>query len=35
MSVNDYLKINKESWNKRAEIHINSVFYDVDGFKKG
>ncbi len=35
MNVNDYLKINKESWNKRAEIHINSDFYDVKGFKKG
>lgn len=31
----DYLAINKESWNKRTEAHLNSDFYDVAGFLKG
>lgn len=31
----EYLKTNKESWNKRTEIHIQSKFYDVEGFRKG
>lgn len=31
----DYLKINKESWNKRTEVHVTSEFYDVEGFLKG
>ncbi|MBW8190180.1 class I SAM-dependent methyltransferase [Neiella marina] len=31
----DYLKINKESWNKRTEIHVASKFYDVDRFLQG
>ena len=30
----DYLKINKESWNKRTEVHYDSEFYDNDNFKK-
>jgi len=31
----DYVKVNKESWNKRTEIHFSSEFYDVAGFLKG
>ena len=31
----NYLEINKNSWNKRTEIHITSEFYDVEGFIKG
>lgn len=31
----DYLSINKEAWNKRTKIHIDSKFYDVESFKKG
>lgn len=31
----DYIKINKESWDKRTEIHVKSKFYDVEGFLKG
>ncbi len=31
----DYLKINKETWDKRTEIHVKSDFYNVDGFLKG
>ena len=30
----DYLKINKESWNKRTEVHYESEFYDNETFKK-
>lgn len=31
----NYKKINKESWNKRTEIHVNSKFYDTEGFLQG
>ncbi len=31
----DYLAINKQSWNKRTEEHLNSDFYDVAGFLNG
>ena len=31
----DYLMVNKESWNKRTEIHFKSEFYNVDGFLNG
>lgn len=31
----DYIKTNKESWNKRTEVHIESKFYDVKGFIAG
>lgn len=31
----NYLEINKNSWNKRAEIHVDSEFYDVKGFLEG
>ena len=30
----DYIKINKESWNKRTEKHFDSEFYDNEGFVK-
>ncbi len=29
----DYLKINKQSWNKRTEVHYDSEFYDNENFK--
>ncbi|WP_160137386.1 class I SAM-dependent methyltransferase [Chryseobacterium sp. c4a] len=32
---NNYIDINRNSWNNRTETHINSEFYDVDGFLKG
>lgn len=28
----DYLAINKDTWNKRTKIHIDSKFYDVEKF---
>lgn len=31
----DYLKTNKQAWNKRTAIHIESAFYDVSSFKNG
>ena len=31
----NYLAINKESWNRKTDFHINSEFYDLDGFLKG
>lgn len=31
----DYFELNKESWNRRAEIHFDSTFYDVGGFLAG
>lgn len=31
----DYFKINREAWDKRAQVHIQSEFYNVDGFLAG
>ncbi|WP_353196083.1 hypothetical protein [Parapedobacter defluvii] len=31
----DYLEKNRNSWNKRADLHFNSQFYDVKGFLEG
>lgn len=31
----DYAEINKEAWNKKVDIHINSEFYDNENFLKG
>lgn len=31
----NYIEINKESWNKKTPSHLKSNFYDVDGFLKG
>lgn len=33
--MDDYLEINKKSWNNRLESHLHSDFYDVDSFVKG
>jgi SAM-dependent methyltransferase len=33
--LGEYFKSNQEMWNQHAAIHINSKFYDVEGFKKG
>lgn len=32
---NDYISINKTNWNKRAEAHFTSDFYNVDEFLNG
>lgn len=31
----NYLNINRESWNKRTEVHIGSDFYDMESFLAG
>lgn len=31
----NYLEINRNSWNNRTETHINSDFYDLKGFLEG
>jgi ubiquinone/menaquinone biosynthesis C-methylase UbiE len=31
----DYLKINKDSWNRRTAHHVESEFYDIKGFLAG
>ncbi|CAN5157317.1 class I SAM-dependent methyltransferase [soil metagenome] len=34
-SENNYLEINRNSWNNRTETHLKSEFYDLDGFLNG
>lgn len=31
----DYIKINKQTWNNKTDVHIASDFYDVKGFLEG
>ncbi|UTD54614.1 class I SAM-dependent methyltransferase [Halomonas sp. MS1] len=31
----DYLSINKEAWDKRTKVHVESSFYDIESFKNG
>jgi 2-polyprenyl-3-methyl-5-hydroxy-6-metoxy-1,4-benzoquinol methylase len=31
----DYLAINKEAWDQRTKIHLDSTFYDLEGFVNG
>lgn len=33
--LNNHLEINKNSWNRRTEIHIQSDFYDIPSFING
>lgn len=33
--MEDYIKINRELWNKKTPVHIASKFYDVEGFING
>lgn len=32
---NNYIEINKHSWNNRTETHLKSPFYNLEGFLKG
>ncbi|AZA76848.1 class I SAM-dependent methyltransferase [Chryseobacterium sp. G0186] len=32
---NNYLEINRNSWNNRTETHLQSEFYDLEGFLNG
>jgi len=34
-SEKNYVAINKESWNNKIEVHLNSDFYDLKGFISG
>ncbi|WGH76912.1 class I SAM-dependent methyltransferase [Tenacibaculum tangerinum] len=34
-SEQNYVEINRQSWNNRTEIHLKSKFYDLDNFIKG
>lgn len=31
----DYIEINRQSWNHRTDAHLNSEFYDLKGFLNG
>lgn len=35
MNPDDYISINKHSWNNRTDAHLKSEFYDLNGFLKG
>lgn len=35
MESKNYLEINKHSWNNRVDVHLESEFYDVEGFRNG
>ena len=34
-SAQNYIEINRNSWNNRVDTHLKSEFYDLDGFLKG
>lgn len=34
-NMEDYLKLNKQTWNNKVDFHIASEFYDVEGFLSG
>ena len=33
--MEDYININKQTWNTKTDVHIASEFYDNDNFLKG
>ena len=33
--MDEWLQVNRESWNERVPVHAASDFYDVEGFKSG
>ncbi len=33
--IHNYIEINRQSWNNRVDTHINSEFYDLEGFING
>ncbi|NNF02681.1 MAG: class I SAM-dependent methyltransferase [Bacteroidia bacterium] len=33
--MDNYLDLNKKAWNRKTELHFDSKFYDVDGFRAG
>lgn len=34
-AINQYFEANKQLWNQRTAVHKESIFYNVEGFKKG
>ena len=32
---NNYIEINRQSWNNKTDVHLKSEFYDLDNFLKG
>ena len=34
-SEENYIEINRQSWNNRVDTHLNSDFYDLEGFLNG
>jgi 2-polyprenyl-3-methyl-5-hydroxy-6-metoxy-1,4-benzoquinol methylase len=34
-SDKNYIEINRQSWNNRVDTHLNSEFYDLEGFLNG
>jgi SAM-dependent methyltransferase len=35
MKTSDYININKSTWNDKVDVHIESDFYDMEGFLNG
>lgn len=35
MKTSDYININKSTWNNKVDVHIDSEFYDMEGFLQG
>jgi len=35
MKTNDYIEINKKTWNNKTEVHVTSDFYDNESFLNG
>lgn len=35
MTTNDYIAINKKTWNNKTDVHVTSDFYDNESFLKG
>ena len=33
--ANNYIEINRQSWNNRTETHLKSSFYNLEGFLQG
>ena len=33
--VENYIEINRQSWNNRTDVHLKSAFYDMKGFLNG
>ena len=33
--MDEYIRANRDLWNEITPIHVQSKFYDVEGFKNG